>query len=68
MRDDWEGYAMHYRFGDTPYHIRVQRTPSPGGTAEVRTALDGIDVGDDGIVLVDDQREHFVTVTVPEAR
>jgi cyclic beta-1,2-glucan synthetase len=68
MRDDWEGYALHYRFGDTPYHIRVQRTPTPGGTAGVRTALDGIDVGDDGILLVDDRREHLVDVTVPGGR
>ena len=68
MRDDWEAYSLRYRFGDTPYHISVQRKAFATATAGVRMALDGIDVGDDGIALVDDHREHFVEVTVPGSR
>jgi cyclic beta-1,2-glucan synthetase len=68
MRDDWDAYALHYRFGETPYHINVQRKPPTAGTAGVRATLDGIEVGDDGIPLVDDHREHLVEVTVPASR
>ena len=68
MREDWGAYSLRYRFGDTPYHISVQRKPSATGTAGIRMTLDGIDVGDDGIALVDDRREHVVDVTVPGSR
>ncbi len=68
MRDDWQTYALRYRFGDTHYHIKVQRAPSTAGTVAVHATLDGIDAGEGGIPLVDDRREHFVELHVSSAR
>ncbi len=67
MRDDWEAFALRYLFGDTQYHIKVLRKASTTGTAGVRATLDGIDLGEDGIPLVDDHREHVVEVWVSRA-
>jgi cellobiose phosphorylase len=64
MRADWDSYAVHYRFGDTRYHIRFQRDTSATGSAAVRAILDGIDLGTGTIPLVDDRREHDVEVRV----
>ena len=68
MPDDWDTYAVRYRFGDTLYRIKVLRGPPEGGPAGIRTALDGIDLGDAGIPLADDHHEHFVEVTLPATR
>jgi cyclic beta-1,2-glucan synthetase len=64
MRADWDSYAVHYRFGDTRYHIRFQRDTSATGSAAVRAILDGIDLGTGTIPLVNDRREHDVEVRV----
>jgi cellobiose phosphorylase len=64
MPDEWDSYALRYRFGETLYHITVQRGPSEAGIAGIRTTLDGAQCGDEGIPLADDHREHVVEVTV----
>jgi cellobiose phosphorylase len=68
MREDWETYVLHYRYGETRYHVRFVREPSVNGTAGVRAILDGVDMRDNGIPLVDDHAEHDVEVRVSPAR
>jgi cyclic beta-1,2-glucan synthetase len=68
MRDDWETYSLRYRFGDTFYRVRFARVPSATGVAGVRTILDGRELGDGRVPLVDDQVEHDVEVIVSPAR
>ena len=67
MRDDWEGFALRYRFGETHYHINVLRERSTAGTHGFRVTLDGLDLGDAAIPLVDDHRDHVVEVKVSTA-
>jgi cellobiose phosphorylase len=57
---DWTGFKIHYRYRETVYHIAVRQTP--GAT---RVTLDGVELRDDGIPLVDDHREHTVEVRIP---
>jgi cellobiose phosphorylase len=64
LREDWDACALQYRFGDTPYRIQVVRVSPAKGTAAAGCVLDGVDVGDAGIPLVDDGREHRVEVRI----
>jgi cyclic beta-1,2-glucan synthetase len=61
---DWKGFKLHYRYRETVYHITfTQITGSEGeGVGVDRVTLDGMDQPDGSIPLVDDQREHQVTV------
>jgi cellobiose phosphorylase len=68
MPDGWDSYSLSYRFGDTLYRISVMRDRTEGGADGFRSTLDGTDVGDAGIPLIDDRREHLVHVTVAGAR
>jgi cellobiose phosphorylase len=61
MPEDWTTYSLRYRHADTVYHITVVRSSIAGGTA-ARTLLDGVEVGDGGIPLDNDRREHMVEV------
>jgi cellobiose phosphorylase len=65
MPQEWETYALHYRFGETTYQIRVSRGQPGTSTTGSRMTLDGIELADNVIPLTDDQREHVVEVTVP---
>ena len=67
MRDDWQDFTLRYRFGETHYHIKVLRVRSATGTAGIRAILDGVDLGDAGIPLVDDHLEHAIEVRVSAA-
>ncbi len=63
--DEWDTYALHYRFGETMYHIKVSHA-LPGTVATgSRTTLDGIELLDNSIPLNDDHVEHVVVITVP---
>lgn len=55
----WSGFALTYRFGKATYHIQVQ---NPDGVSKgvKQVMLDGVVV--DGVLLVDEQGEHQVTV------
>jgi cyclic beta-1,2-glucan synthetase len=64
MPDEWDTYALRYRFGETMYRITVSRRQPEAGVTGLRTTLDGIDLGSSGIALADDRREHVVEVTV----
>jgi cyclic beta-1,2-glucan glucanotransferase len=59
---DWAGFAVHYRFHETVYHISVHQTPHATGAR--RLSLDGQEQPDLAVPLVDDQLEHQVEVWV----
>src|SRR5688572_9632137 len=67
MRDDWETFALRYRFGETHYHIKVLRERSTTGTQGFHVTLDGLELGDAAVTLVDDHRDHVVEVKVSTA-
>jgi len=54
----WPGYKIHYRYGDTPYHISIVRS------SDAKTYLDGKEVSGEMVPLVDDKREHQIEVRV----
>ena len=65
MPHAWDTYALHYRHGETMYHIQVSHALPGTLVTESRTTLDGIELRDSAIPLTDDHREHVVEITVP---
>jgi cyclic beta-1,2-glucan glucanotransferase len=69
--DHWESYKIHYRYRETVYHITVRRVDDKARHV-IRVALDGAMVNGENvdkrgrpqgmIPLVNDRREHHVTV------
>ena len=57
----WSGYKIHYRYGDTPYHIGIVRSSGDSGS---KTYLDGKEISGDTVPLVDDRGEHHIEVRV----
>jgi cellobiose phosphorylase len=57
----WTTCKIHYRFRQTPYHISLSR-PYDHSPDSVQATLDGKEVTDLTIPLVDDGREHKVEV------
>jgi cyclic beta-1,2-glucan synthetase len=57
--EDWRGFTIYYRYGDTLYHIEVK---NPDGVQKgiSQLFLDEIKLHDDYIQLVDDGKEHRV--------
>jgi cellobiose phosphorylase len=55
----WSTFTLHYRYRQTPYHIRIIRLPAnlPGGS---QLSLDGQELAGNTIPLLDDHREHSV--------
>ncbi len=58
----WAGYAIHYRYRETVYHIRVKNRG--GGAAVTRVSCDGVPQPGGSIMLRDDRQEHQVEVEV----
>jgi cyclic beta-1,2-glucan synthetase len=64
---DWQVFTIHYRYRETVYHIAVSQShageDAPG--AEIRLTVDGVERPGFGmaIPLVEDRREHFVTLS-----
>ncbi len=63
---DWASYQIHYRFRETYYHITVKRVGAGPGQV-TRVTLDGAVIDGVGIPLVDDRRNHQVTVDLGAA-
>ena len=66
---EWDQCAIRYRFGETAYQIHLLRVKGGEGkgTAAARALnirLDGVDVGDQGVPLIDDRIEHAIDVEV----
>ena len=60
---EWNEYALHYRYRNTFYHIRVVKM-SEGATEVHRVVLDGVEQPDRSIHLIDDGKEHPAIVEV----
>ncbi|NEV64420.1 glycoside hydrolase family 94 protein [Thiorhodococcus minor] len=62
----WDGIRIHYRYRETRYHIwAAQARPVAGtGSGLMRLTLDGVELEEQAIRLVDDRREHQVQVTL----
>ena len=59
---DWTTYTLQYRFRETVYHITVTQTIEGGVGQQMN--MDGVDVVDQLVQLVDDWRDHRVAVTI----
>jgi cyclic beta-1,2-glucan synthetase len=62
---DWSGFKVHYRFGETVYHITLLKSSHRDDA--VNMAIDGILNDDKVVVLVNDLQEHFVDLTFAAA-
>ncbi|HZJ22250.1 MAG TPA: hypothetical protein VFD54_03015, partial [Anaerolineales bacterium] len=60
---DWREYEIHYRFGKTMYHLRVEN-PQSATNGAVRLTLDGKLLNAERIVLKDDGHEHNIVLTL----
>jgi len=60
----WSSYKIHYRYRQTFYHITITRRPELSD-AEATISLDGSDLPDKAIPLLDDHVEHFVEMQTP---
>ena len=58
----WSSFRVHYRYRETPYHIRVRQTA--GADHAPRLTLDGVKLARATIPLLDDRREHRVDVEI----
>lgn len=65
LPEDWNEIKIHYRYGETPYHVVIRQTA--GKTDPIVMTLDGLIMPDAEITLVDDQKEHVVDVVIPPA-
>jgi len=59
---DWDGFTLHYRYGETVYRIVV--TQRPAGQGESRVTVDGVEQSGPAIPLVDDRQAHSVEVEI----
>jgi cellobiose phosphorylase len=57
---EWKSFAIHYRFGETMYHISVLQSENESDHNIVK--LDGNIQNENIIALVDDKKEHAVEV------
>jgi cyclic beta-1,2-glucan synthetase len=60
---DWKAFKVHYRYRETVYHISVLQTGA--GQGEGSVTVDGVEIPDQAIPLVDDRRDHSVEVRRP---
>jgi cyclic beta-1,2-glucan synthetase len=58
---EWPFFKVHYRHGNTIYHILIQQKNMDG---EMTVMLDGLNQEDNAVSLVDDMVEHFVEVEI----
>ena len=54
----WTEFKIHYRYRETFYHITIRNHAAGGAVG--RLVLDGAELSDDFVVLVDDRQEHHV--------
>jgi cellobiose phosphorylase len=59
----WSSYKIHYRYRQTVYHITISRLPNTSAAQPI-LSLDGRDLLEGAIPLVDDQVEHFVQMQI----
>ncbi len=59
----WKRYHVRYRYRQTVYQITISRLPADSGDAN-QLSLDGKELPGENVPLVDDRREHSVTLKV----
>jgi cellobiose phosphorylase len=59
----WREYEIHYRFGETVYHLLVEN-PQGAYDRVLELTLDGVSLNPEKIHLTDDGLEHHVLVTL----
>ena len=59
---DWTEFKIHYRYRETFYHITIRNDNSV--TAVCRMTLDGEELSDNIITLVDDLQDHEVQINM----
>ncbi|SDE25252.1 GH36-type glycosyl hydrolase domain-containing protein [Niabella drilacis] len=59
--DEWEGYQIRYRFGNTLYHLQFKNEKKEG---RVRFSENGQTSNEPFIALKDDGNEHYIEVTL----
>jgi cellobiose phosphorylase len=59
----WPEVTIHYRFRQTNYHIQIRQLPSTPGSVP-QLFLDGIKIVGTLLPLVDDRRDHAVTLNI----
>jgi cellobiose phosphorylase len=64
---DWPSYEIVYRFGRSSYHIHVENNPDENGQ-DIRITLDEKSVETNAIPLIDDGREHHVTLVLGKVK
>ncbi|MGD8933013.1 MAG: cyclic beta 1-2 glucan synthetase, partial [Chromatiales bacterium] len=62
----WDAFRIHYRYRETVYHLAITQTGAgEEGKSDVTSVIiDGVEQGGQAIPLVDDHREHAVSVCV----
>lgn len=65
LPDDWPGFRMHYRYHSALYLLTFQRSTSAAARQEISIVADGDPLAGPWLPLVDDHREHHVTITLP---
>jgi len=61
---DWKTFKLHYRYRETLHHIVVLQTADE----KTRVTVDGVELRDETVPLVDDRLEHAVEVRIPGAQ
>jgi cyclic beta-1,2-glucan synthetase len=67
LPQEWDSFKIHYRYGETFYHITIHLTDkatTDESTATRRMTLDGVELTDDFVCLVDDHQDHEVEVII----
>ena len=62
---DWTTFKIHYRYRETFYHITIQ--PHGDRANECRLRLDGVELSEDFIPLMDDGGDHQIVVELGES-
>jgi cellobiose phosphorylase len=65
LPSDWKAFKVHYRYRETVYHIAVSETLA--ATGETSVIVDGVELPDEIVQLVDDRQEHSVEVRIRAA-
>jgi cellobiose phosphorylase len=58
----WQGFVLHYRFHQTPYHLHVKRRGGAGQAKVTRVVCDGAEQRERFILLVNDGKEHLIEI------
>jgi cellobiose phosphorylase len=63
LPSDWDKLKVRYRFRETVYSLDITRIP--GIAKRISITIDGKELEEQTISLVDDQKEHLVEVRIP---